>query len=109
VPRGVQRQADVSMAVADNAMLSMSPEPPPLRRASHKVRKGESLDSIAKRYHTNLAQLKGWNKGIATAKAGQSLVVYVPNKGKAARGSRFAKGSKSARGHAVARGKTKAA
>jgi membrane-bound lytic murein transglycosylase D len=108
VPRGVQRQADVSMAVADNAMLSMSPEPPPLRRASHKVRKGESLDSIAKRYHTNLAQLKGWNKGIATAKAGQSLVVYVPNKGKAARGSKFAIGSKSARGHAVARGKTKA-
>jgi membrane-bound lytic murein transglycosylase D len=105
VPRGVQRQADVPMAVSENAMLSMAPEAPPLRRASHKVRKGESLDSIAKRYRTGVAQLKSWNKGIATVKAGQNLVVYVPNRGKAAKGKAHGKGRVMAKG----KGKTKIA
>ncbi len=103
VPRGVSRQSDVSASIAENAMLSMSPDTPPLRRASHKVRKGETLASVAKRYHTSVAQLKTWNKGIASVKAGQALVVYVPNKGKA--GRHVARGK--SRGTTLAKGKNK--
>lgn len=101
VPRGVHKQSDVSAAVAENAMLAISPEAPPLRKASHKVRSGESLASIAKRYRTNVVQLRNWNKGISAVKAGQTLVVYVPQRSKASRN--VARAGKQAKGRNVAR------
>ena len=37
VPRGEQRQADVSSAIADNAMMALAPDVPPLRRMALKA------------------------------------------------------------------------
>jgi membrane-bound lytic murein transglycosylase D len=80
VPRAATKQQDVSESIAENGSLLMTPEGPALKRASHKVRAGESLASIAKRYRTSPAQLAGWNKGVKTVKAGQVLTVYVPQR-----------------------------
>ena len=47
----------------------------------HKIKRGETLASVAKKYHCTSAQLKGWNKSkLARSSkiiAGQSLAVYV--------------------------------
>jgi len=45
------------------------------RTISHKVRKGETLSSIARRYRVSLAKLKSWNDGVSKAQAGQMLTI----------------------------------
>ncbi|MFZ3017183.1 MAG: transglycosylase SLT domain-containing protein [Gallionella sp.] len=63
------------------------------RTISHKVRKGETLSSIARRYGVSLAKLKSWNDGVGKAKAGQTLtIVKAP-----ARKSRLSKVGKNSR------------
>jgi membrane-bound lytic murein transglycosylase D len=78
VPRSTRKEEDVAESVAENAMLAMAPDGPALRRASYKVRQGDSLASIARRYRTTPAQLKSWNHGLASVRAGQTIAVYVP-------------------------------
>jgi membrane-bound lytic murein transglycosylase D len=94
VPRGAAQQKDVSEQVADNGQISLSPEIV-LVRQSVKLRKAESLASIAKRYKVSASELAGWNKVApgASFKAKQSVVLYLPKKARAA-GGRSAKGSK---------------
>lgn len=62
-------------------------------RIIHKVRKGETLSSIASRYHTSVANLKRWN-GLRgnTIKVGQRIKIY----GKSSGGSSVQKSSESA-------------
>ena len=93
VPRSAHRHADVSEHIADNATMSLSPDVPPLRRVSLKAGKRDTVASIAKRYRVPAAQVAQWNNIAAAAgfKPGQTVVVYVANKGTreaAARGSK---------------------
>jgi len=83
VPRSAHRHADVSEAIADNATMSLSPDVPPLRRVSLKAGKRDTVASIAKRYRVPAAQVAQWNNVAAAAgfKPGQTVVVYVANKG----------------------------
>lgn len=49
-----------------------------LQRATHKVRRGESLATIARRYHCTTSDIKGWNKLKRTkVVTGQRLTIYT--------------------------------
>ena len=79
VPRGIQRMEDVSMHLADNASMSLTPEAQALKRLAVKVRKGETLGGVAHRYRVSTVQLAQWNKlnGNGSLRTGQTLVVYL--------------------------------
>jgi membrane-bound lytic murein transglycosylase D len=68
------------------------------RTISHTVRKGETLNSIARRYRVSVAKLKIWNDQLKQAKAGQTLVIVQAPPQKTPR--RLAKSS--GRSHKVA-------
>jgi len=90
VPRRNAMIADVSSTVADNATIMLAPDAPPLRKVSLRAGKQDSVDSVAKRYRVSAAQVAQWNDVGTGAKfaAGQTIVVYVPNKGGQATASR---------------------
>ena len=104
VPRGEHRHADVPSEVADNAMMALAPDAPPLRRMALRAGRRDSVASVAKRYRVNAAQVALWNHVGAGAsfKPGQTVVVFVAAKGNkhAAAGSKLARGG-SARKPAV--------
>jgi membrane-bound lytic murein transglycosylase D len=81
VPRNGRRGADVSEHVADNAMMALAPDVPPLRRVSLRAGKRDSVASIAKRYRVSPTQLAEWNRTSTAArfKPGQAVVVFVPH------------------------------
>ncbi len=95
VPRGAAQQKDVSEHVADNGQISFSPEIV-LVKQSVKLRKAESVASVAKRYKVSAAALANWNKVSITGsfKAKQSVVLYLPKKAHAARAGKAARGGK---------------
>jgi len=82
VPRSQQRTADVSSHIADNAMMSLAPDAPPLRRMTIKAGKKDTVASVARRYRVGAAQVAQWNDVGAGAafKPGQQIVVYVSSK-----------------------------
>ena len=86
VPRRNAMIADVSSTVADNATIMLAPDAPPLRKVSLRAGKNDSVDSVAKRYRVSAAQVAQWNDVGTGAKfpAGQTIVVYVPNKARQA-------------------------
>jgi membrane-bound lytic murein transglycosylase D len=55
-----------------------------MRKQLVKVRKGETMASVAKRYKVSLDQLAEWNKLSTNSalKPGQKLVLMLPGKGK---------------------------
>ena len=79
VPRGAARQNDVSERIADNAMMTLAPDQPPLRRVALKAGKKDTVASIARRYKVAAAQVALWNQVGASAsfKPGQTVVVYM--------------------------------
>jgi membrane-bound lytic murein transglycosylase D len=79
VPRSAQRQQNVSLQVADNAIVALTPEPPPLRKLSLRAGRKDSPASIAKRYRISASQVAQWNKVSPQGrfKPGQKIVVYV--------------------------------
>jgi membrane-bound lytic murein transglycosylase D len=83
VPRSAKHEKDVSEHVADNGQVSFSPEIV-LKKMLVKLRKSETVASIAKRYKVTPASVAGWNKVSVTStfKAKQSVVVYVQAKAK---------------------------
>jgi membrane-bound lytic murein transglycosylase D len=97
VPRSAHSTHDVTEKIADAAAISLSPEPPPLRRVAFKAgRRGDSVAAVAKRYHVSAAQVAAWNKVAANGhfKAGQAVVVMLPH-GSARAGKRaMARGGK---------------
>ena len=96
VPRSAKQDKDVSEHVADNGQVSFSPEIV-LKRMLVKLRKSETVASIAKRYKVTVASVADWNKVAAasTFNAKQSVVLYLPAKAKTL-GRKSAKGGKSA-------------
>jgi membrane-bound lytic murein transglycosylase D len=95
VPRSAKQEKDVSEHVADNGQVSFSPEIV-LKKMLVKLRKSETVASIAKRYKVTAASVAGWNKVSATStfKAEQSVVLYVQEKAKSLSGKHRAKGGK---------------
>ena len=88
-----------------NAVFTKFPEYVPPR--VHKVRRGENLASIAKRYGVKPATLAQWNRmGKPTARAGQVLYVSgpAPVRQKAGKAAKAGKGSKAGRVVHVKRG-----
>jgi len=79
VPRGEHRLTDVSVEIADNAMMALAPDGPALRKMSLKAGRKDSVASVAKRYRVSAAQVAQWNgvaKGASFA-PGQSIVVFA--------------------------------
>ena len=95
VPRSAKQDKDVSEHVADNGQVSFSPEIV-LKKLLIKLRKSETVTSIAKRYNVTAASVAAWNKVSATStfKAKQSVVVYVQAKAKSLSRKNGAKGGK---------------
>jgi membrane-bound lytic murein transglycosylase D len=82
VARSRTRDGDVSVRMADSAMISFSPDGPALKRVSLKVGKGgDSVPALAKRYAVSAQQVAQWNRVAANAKLqpGSTVVLYVPN------------------------------
>ena len=48
-------------------------------RISYRVRAGDTLSSIATRYHTTVSNLRSWNKGLRGSRlaAGNTITVYT--------------------------------
>jgi len=78
VSRSAQRNNDVSEYVADNARLSLQPEAV-ARRASVRVRSGDTLSGIARRHGMSTAQLAKLNNLSTRARlrSGQRLAVVA--------------------------------
>ena len=95
VPRAQHRTQDVSEAIADNAMMALAPDLPPLKRMTLKAGKRDSVASIAKRYRVRAQQVAQWNKVSAGSsfKRGQTIVVYVNKSNKPASSALAAKRS----------------
>ena len=80
VARDDKRHTDVTEEVADNAMLALAPDRPPLRRVSLRAgRKGESVASVARRYRVSASQVAQWNKTSPKArfKPGETIIVML--------------------------------
>ncbi len=82
VPRAQHLLKDVSLHVADNAVMSLAPEALPPKRVTHRAVKGDTVASVAKRYRVSASQVALWNKVTthASFSAGQSVVLFVPQK-----------------------------
>jgi len=76
-------------------------------RTVHTVKKGETLASIAKKYHISVSNLKKWNNlKKDTIKVGQRLTVYPPGGSTTSSSKSSAKGSSSPKYHVVQSGET---
>lgn len=82
VPRAQHLLKDVSLHVADNAVMSLSPEALPPKRVTHRATRGDTVASVARRYRVSTSQVALWNKVTTSASfsAGESVVVFVPQK-----------------------------
>jgi len=91
VPRTANSQLDVTETIADRGQVSFAPEIVQVRKTM-RARKGDSVESIARRYTTSVANVAQWNKvaSNATFKAGQSVVIYVPVSAAVAKGEKSA-------------------
>jgi len=79
VPRSEKHQNDVSLEVADNAVMSLSPDGPHLRKMALKAGRKDTVASVARRYRLSAAQVAQWNNiGAGSSfSPGQTVVVYV--------------------------------
>ena len=82
VPRTAQRNGDVPTHVADNGHLTLQPESAG-RRTVVRVRKGDTLTKLARRYGVSPVSVAGWNKlGVnARLKVGQRITLMLPHRG----------------------------
>ena len=83
VPRSAHAGNDVAEHIADNAMMSLAPDTPPLRRVSFKVgKKGDTVTAVARRYSVSAAQVANWNSVSMNSRfrPGQTVVVMVAKK-----------------------------
>ncbi len=90
VPRSEHRQADVPVAIADNAVMALAPDVPPLRKMSLKAGRKDTVASVAARYRVSAVQVAQWNSVNPAFhfKPGQTVVVFVANKAKATKTAR---------------------
>jgi membrane-bound lytic murein transglycosylase D len=79
VPRGDDDDEDISADVAEGAVLAMEPDVPDTRKMLIRVRRSQSMSSLASRYGVSVGQLKGWNRTHRNeVRAGQVIVLHVP-------------------------------
>ena len=90
VPRSAKVIHDVTSHVAENGQLSLAPEVV-TRRVNVKARKGETVATLARRYRVSTLEVADWNQVTAHTRfqMGQSLVVFLPVKANAKRGSKL--------------------
>jgi membrane-bound lytic murein transglycosylase D len=90
VPRSAKVINDVTSHVAENGQLSLAPEVV-TRRVNVKARKGETVATLARRYRVSALEVADWNQVTAHTRfqMGQSLVVFLPVKANAKRGSKL--------------------
>jgi len=81
VPKGDDDgNVNISASVAENAVLSIEPDRPDVRRVLVRLPRRESAVAVASRYGVSAASLHRWNRTrAATFNAGTRLVVYVPS------------------------------
>ncbi len=81
VTRSNRIERDVSVEVADNGQIGLSPEQL-TRRTTVKAGKGDTVGTLAKRYQLTPASVAEWNKvGAQAAFAkGQPVVLFLPTK-----------------------------
>ncbi|MEO5690132.1 MAG: transglycosylase SLT domain-containing protein [Burkholderiaceae bacterium] len=109
VPRSAQHIADVSVNVADTAAMSLAPDLPPTRRVNMRVGKGgETVASVARRWHVSTSDVAAWNHVSASGKfaSGSTAVLFLPRSTSLARAPTHAgasKVAKSAPGKSTAR------
>jgi membrane-bound lytic murein transglycosylase D len=87
VSRPEHREEDVSETLADNAVMALAPDLPPLRRMTIKAGKHDSVASVARRYRVSPQQVAQWNRTSPSASfgRGQAVVVFVPTASSATR------------------------
>jgi membrane-bound lytic murein transglycosylase D len=92
VTRSVQLTTDVTERVADNGQLSLAPEIV-LNRTVFKAGKKDTVASLAKRYRVSPGSVAEWNQMSASAafKAGQTVVMFLPGRVKAAASTKMAR------------------
>ena len=97
VPRTQGRHADVSPQIADNAMMALAPDAPPLRKVALKAGRKDTVASVARRYRVSASQVAQWNDVSPSAafKPGQTVLVYVAAGKRAAKASHTAKAAHS--------------
>lgn len=81
VPRTPDVGEDVAAEIADNGMVALAPEAPPLRRVVVKVGpKGDTVAGIARRHRVDARDVARWNKVSPQARfrAGAHVVVMLP-------------------------------
>ncbi len=107
VPRGNRIDHDVTLHVADNGQIDLTPEML-ARRTVVKAGKNESVASVAKRYNLTALSIAEWNKVAATAvfKPGQQVVLFLPSRGRAIANAAVRSGLKQAKRTADATRKT---
>jgi membrane-bound lytic murein transglycosylase D len=88
VPRGSAIQEDVNSRLADNGQLALAPEIV-TRRTTVRAGKRDTVASIAQRYRVSAASVADWNdvKLGAAFKAGQQVVLHLPVRASAGKGS----------------------
>lgn len=98
VPRSANQVKDVSAKVADHGQLNLAPEQV-MRRQTIKVRKADTMASVAKRHKVSLDQLAEWNKLSTNSalKPGQQLVLMLPGKAKKTKAASKSKRKKQAK------------
>jgi membrane-bound lytic murein transglycosylase D len=86
VSRPPEKTQDVPEHVADHGMMQLAPEAPPLRRVAFKAgKRGTTVAAVARRYKVSDSQVAGWNEVAvhSSFQPGQTVVVFVPTRGKA--------------------------
>jgi membrane-bound lytic murein transglycosylase D len=112
VPRGAQTLADVPERVADNAAMTLTPEPKPLRKVVLKAgKKGESVVALAQRYKVSPAQVAQWNKVAANGRIapGQPVVLMLASGAKTAPSKATTQASSKSASKAAPKARPKAA
>ena len=100
VPRSAQHIADVSVAVADTAAMTLAPDLPPTRRVNMRVGKGgETVASVARRWHVSTSEVASWNHVSAGGRfaAGSTAVLFLPRSTSLARAPAHASASRIAK------------
>jgi membrane-bound lytic murein transglycosylase D len=81
VPRSAQHIADVSVAVADTAAITLAPDLPPTRRVNMRIGKGgETVAAVARRWHVPASEVATWNHVAVNGRfaSGATAVLFLP-------------------------------
>jgi membrane-bound lytic murein transglycosylase D len=79
VPRTDDDDEDISADVAENAMLAIERDVPDTRRLVIRVRRKQSVATLADRYNVSATQVRSWNRTRGDMfMPGQVVVLHVP-------------------------------